>query len=120
MPIELRADAVRLFAEVGFLGLGRGLPKEAGIIFDMLSALRPGEEAGAIGLALSALAENHPDQAIKTLKRGAQTPAVMAFSALAHGRLGEVAAARTLIEDLEAMGADSALVDMARGALDKS
>lgn len=117
MPIELKADAVRLFAEIGFLGLSRGQPAQAEVIFDMLRSLRPGEEAGAIGAALTALAANRPDAAVKTLKSAEQTPAVMAFAAMAHARLGETAMARALVEDLEAMGADSALLDMARGAL---
>lgn len=117
MPVELKADAVRLFAEIGFLGLGRGQAAQAEVIFDMLRALRPTEEAGAIGGALAALAVNRPDSAIKVLKAADQTPAVMAFSALAFARLGESAQARALIEDLEAMDADPALLEMAQGAL---
>jgi hypothetical protein len=117
MPIELKADAVRLYAEIGFLGLGRGLPAQAEVIFDMLRSLRPGEEAGAIGAALTALAANRPDAAIKLLKTASQTPAVMAFSAMAHARLGETAMARALVEDLEAMGAEPALLQMAQEAI---
>lgn len=117
MPIELKADAVRLFAEIGFLGLGHGKTAQAGVIFDMLCSLRPGEEAGAIGAALTALAANRPDMAIKVLKAAEQTTSVMAFSAMAHARLGETAMARALVEDLEAMGADASLLEMATGAL---
>lgn len=120
MSIELKADAVRLFAEIGFLGVGCGCTAEAEVIFDMLRTLRPGEEAGAIGSALTALAVNRPDSAIKVLKAAHQTPAVMAFSAMAHARLGESAQARALIEDLEAMGAEATLLDMAQGALDRA
>lgn len=117
MSIELKADAVRLFAEIGFLGLGRGRTAEAEVIFDMLQTLRPNEEAGAVGGALTALAVNRPDSAIRMLKGAEQTHAVMAFSALAHARLGESAQARALIEDLEAMGADPGLLELAQGAL---
>jgi hypothetical protein len=119
MPIELKADAVRLFAEIGFLGLSRGHTGQAETIFDMLRSLRPGEEAGAVGMALTALAADRPDSAIKALKSAQQTATVIAFSALAHARLGEVAAARALVEDLEAMGAEATLLDMAQGALGK-
>lgn len=117
MPIELRAEAVKLFAEIGFLGLGRGETALAETIFDMLRTLRPGEEAGAIGGGLSALAGNHPDVAIKLLRGAEQTPAVMAFAAMAHARLGENAKARALVEDLEAMGADKTLLEMVQSAL---
>lgn len=117
MPIELKADAVRLFAEIGFLGLGRGCGDEAEVIFDMLRSLRPGEEVGAIGAALTSLSENRPDAAVQALKAAQQTPAVMAFAALAHARLGETAQARALVEDLESMGAEPALLEMAQGAL---
>lgn len=117
MPIELRAEAVRLFAEIGFFGLGRGETGKAEVIFEMLCALRPGEEAGAIGSALVAMAGNRPDAAIKVLRGAEQTPAVMAFAAMAHARLGESAKARALVEDLEAMGADKTLLDMAETAL---
>jgi hypothetical protein len=120
MPIELKAEAVRLFAEIGFLGLGRGRTAEAEVIFDMLRVLRPSEEAGAIGAALTALAAGRPDSAVKLLKVADQTPAVMAFAAMAHARLGESAQARALIEDLEAMGAEPALLDMVQGALGRA
>ena len=119
MPIELKADAVRLFAQIGFLGLSRGNPAAAGVIFDMLRSLRPGEEAGAIGSALTAMAENRPDVAIAALKSAEQTPSVMAFAALAHARLGETRQAAALVEDLEAMGVDAALLEMAQGSLGK-
>ena len=117
MTIELKADAVRLFAEIGFLGLSRDMPDQSAVIFDMVCSLRPGEEAGAIGSALAALAAGRPDAAIKTLKLAEQTPAVIAFSAMAHARLGETRLAGALIEDLEAMGAEPALVEMAQGAV---
>lgn len=117
MPIELKAEAVRLFAEIGFLGLGRGHTGQSDVIFDMLCKLRPGEEAGVVGSALTALAAGKPDAAIRVLKAAEQTPAVMAFAAMAHAKLGEAALARALIEDLEAMGADAALLEMAQGAL---
>jgi hypothetical protein len=117
MPIELKAEAVRLFAEIGYLGLGRGQAGLSEIIFDMLSSLRPGEEAGAVGAALSALAQNRPDTAIRLLRAAEQTPAVLAFAAMAHARLGEAAKARALVEDLEAMGADKTLLEMAQAAL---
>ena len=120
MSIKLKADAVKLFAEIGFLGLGRGRTAEAAVIFDMLLALRPSDEVGAIGSALSALAVNRPDSAVRVLKSAEQTPAVMAFSAMAHARLGETAQARALIEDLEAMGVEPALLDMAQGALGRA
>lgn len=119
MPIALKPDAVKLFAEIGFLGLSRGEPARAEVIFQMLRALRPGEEAGAIGSALTAMAANRADAAIKVLKSAEQTPAVMAFSAVAHAKLGEVGAARALVEDLDAMGAEAALMEMAKAALAK-
>lgn len=120
MPIELKADAVRLFAEIGFLGLGRGDVAQADVIFQMLQSLRPGEEAGSVGGALAALSGNRPDQAIKLLKGAEQTPSVMAFSAMAYARLGEHSAARALVEDLVAMGADQSLLAMAQAALARS
>lgn len=117
MPIELKAEAVKLFAEIGFLGLSRGDAASAEVIFSMLRALRPGQEAGAVGGAVTALAQNRTDEAIRILRAAEQTPPVMAFAAMAHAKLGETAKAKALIEDLEAMGAEAALLDMAKGAL---
>ena len=117
MTIEVKSDAVKLFSEIGFLGLSRGQAKSAEEIFAMLTLMRPGEEIGAIGSALSALASGQSDAALAHLRAAEQTPAVIAFMAVAQGQLGAKSTVAELVEDLEAMDADPALLEVARGAL---
>lgn len=117
MTIELTTRQARLLAEIGFLGLGRGLAEPAEVVFAALRRLRPQEEVSAIGVAMVALAQGAPDRAVTALRAGPQTEAVLAFRAVAHARLGERAVAAELLADLEAGGAAPELIEIARGAL---
>jgi hypothetical protein len=117
MAIELTTGQARLLAEIGFLGLGRGLPEPAEVVFAALRRLRPAEEVSSVGLAVVALAQGASARAVAALKAGPQTEAVLAFRAVAHSRLGERALAEELVADLEAGGAAPELIEIARGAL---
>lgn len=117
MTFDLTTQQARLLAEIGFLGLGRGLAGPAEVVFAALRRLRPHEEVSAIGAALVALAQGAPDRAVAVLRAGPQTEAVLAFRAVAHARLGERAVAAELLDDLESGGAAPELIDIARGAL---
>ena len=118
MAIDVDADEAKLLAEIGFLGIGRGLPGPAQMVFTALAALRPDQEAAPIGLALTALAQGAPDRAAALLRAAPQTEAVLAFRVLALARLGDLALARELRDELAASGADTALKAIADTALD--
>ena len=117
MTIAIKTEAARLLAEVGFLGLSRGLQTNAEVVFTCLRGLRPDDEAGHIGLALSRLSDNDAAGALETLKAARQTEAVMAFCCLAHMRVGDKAAAQELREELAAMGAAKDLQEIATAAV---
>jgi hypothetical protein len=117
MAIEIKSEAARLLAEIGFLGLGRGLPAEAGRVFAALRALRPADEAGHVGLALAALAGRDAAGAVAILRQGPQTEAVMAFSCVAFARLGDKAAVAEIHADLLAMGAAAPIIAIAKEAM---
>lgn len=119
MTIGLNTDAVKLLANIGFLGLSRNQPAASEAIFSVLCQLRPREEVGAVGSAMVALAANKPEIAIERLRRAEQTPSVVAFLAVAYGSLGEHAQAAELAEELEAMSAEKELVEIARSASQK-
>lgn len=118
MAIDVDADEAKLLAEIGFLGIGRGMTAPAQVVLAALAALRPDQEAAPIGLALAALAEGAPDRAAALLRRAPQTEPVLAFRALALARMGDLALARELRDELSAAGADAALLEIANSALD--
>ena len=120
MAITLNAEAVKVFAEIGYLGVSRSAFDEAAVIFDMLQSLRPGEEAGAIGAALAALGRGAPEKAVSALETAEKTPAVMAFLALAYGQFGAKDQAYELVHELAAMDAEADLVKIAREALSEA
>lgn len=116
MSIDLDTETLKLFAEIGFLGLSQGNPAAAEAIFSMYCQHRPGAEVGAVGAAMAALAAQRPDLALQRLNAAEQTQAVLAFTAVANGALGDRAAALELAEDLADMGSEPALIAIARAA----
>ncbi|NIZ12012.1 hypothetical protein [Phaeobacter sp. HF9A] len=116
--MNLETDVVRLFAEIGFLGISRGELAAAADIFETLAILRPTEEVGAVGLALAALGMGRIVQAQQILAKAPQTETVVAFSVMAHGMAGDRRQAEALLDDLTAMRAAPELIAMASAALD--
>lgn len=116
MTFDIAADDLRLLAEIGFLGIGRGRQDDAAAIFALLRRMRPEQEAGFVGGAVAALAVGHTDQAAQLLRAAPQTEAVMAFRALVHDRAGDRRLAEGLIEDLGFMRASPAVMDIAGAA----
>lgn len=114
MAFDLAADDLRLLAEIGFLGIGRGRAAEAEVIFALLRRMRPDQEAGHVGGALAAMAAGRLDQAAQMLRSAPQTESVLAFRALVHERAGDRRMAAGLIEDLGFMQARPAAMDIAR------
>lgn len=116
VTFDIAADDLRLLAEIGFLGIGRGRHDDAGAIFALLRRMRPDQEAGFVGGALVALAGGHTDQAAQMLRAAPQSEPVMAFRALVHDRAGDRRLADGLIEDLGFMQAAPAVMEIARAA----
>jgi hypothetical protein len=117
MSIDLNTQGARLLAEIGFLGLSRGVPQHSEVVFAALTRLRPGEEAGHIGLAMARLAADDAKGAVQVLSRARQSETVIAFACLAHARLGDREMAQELRDELVDMGAPQALREIADGAL---
>lgn len=113
VAFDIAADDLRLLAEIGFLGIGRGRPAEAEAIFALLRRMRPDQEAGHVGGALAAMSAGRLDQAAQMLRSAPQTESVLAFRALVHERAGDKRMAAGLIEDLGFMRASPAAMDIA-------
>lgn len=116
MTFDIAADDLRLLAEIGFLGIGRGRAAEAEAIFALLRRMRPDQEAGHVGGALVALSGGRLDQAAQVLRSAPQTESVLAFRALVHDRAGDKGLAAGLIEDLGFMRASPAAMEIAEAA----
>ncbi len=116
MAFGIAAEDVRLLAEIGFLGIGRGKAAEAAVIFASLCDLRPEAEAGHVGAALADLSLGRIDAAEARLRSAPQSEAVIAFRALVLGRMGERRKSDDLMADLKFMRAGQAVTDIARGA----
>ena len=98
----LDAAAARLLVEVGFLALSAGRDAEAETIFAGVSAARPGQEAGPIGLALVHLQRGHLDAAERTLRALPPTDSVQTFLGLTIARTGDRARARDILSEVAA------------------
>jgi len=120
MAIDVSTEEAKLLAEIGFLGIGRGLPAPSAAVFEALANARPDQEAGPIGLALASLAMQAPDRAVEALRRAPQSETVIAFRVVAHAQLGERAVAQELRDELAEAQADPALLEMADGALNET
>jgi hypothetical protein len=117
MSIDLNTQGARLLAEIGFLGLSRNLPQHSEVVFAALARLRPGEEAGHIGLAMSRLAAGDAQGAVNVLAQARQSETVVTFACLAHAQLGDREMVQELYDELVDMGAPEALREIAEGAL---
>lgn len=117
MTFGVAVDDLRLLAEIGFMGIGRGLPEDAAAVFAFLRAQRPDLEAGHVGGALAELAMGHLSEATEMLRAGPQTESVLAFRALIHGRAGDQGMAAEILSDLGFMRAGSAAMEIAAGTM---
>lgn len=103
----LDRDAMRLVAEIGFIGTQSGQPGASRAIFESLRVLRPESSLPFIGLALTDIACDRPEDAARLLREQAlaQHPGdaeVMAFLGLALQAAGRNAdAAQVLTEVLQ-------------------
>lgn len=114
--MELTREEAQLLAELGFVGISRGRNRDAEMVFYALYRMRPKEEAAIVGLAMARLSQGNPAGALAVLTEARQTETVMAFAAVAHGSLGDLASARELAEELDEIGAPEALRAIARSA----
>jgi predicted Zn-dependent protease len=119
----LDSEALRLLAEIGFIGSQSGQAPAARALFEALAVLRPQSTLPHIGLAQAALGANKHQEGVRILREAlTKHPGdveLMAFLGLALHAAGETAEARrtmtTVIET--ASGRDAASVAMARKLL---
>lgn len=116
VAVDFESGDLRLLAEIGFLGIGRGRSAEAAAIFAFLRDIRPAGEAGYIGSALCELSRGDTRAAEAHLRAAPQTEAVIAFLALVAARTGDRRRSNDLLADLGFMRADPAVMDIAQGA----
>jgi predicted Zn-dependent protease len=100
--LPLDRDAMRLIAEIGFIGAQSGQPAAARAIFESLSVLRPDSTLPHIGLAMADLAADRPQDAARTLrdkglKQHPADPELMAFLGLALHSAGQSAEAQKIL-----------------------
>jgi predicted Zn-dependent protease len=100
--LPLDRDAMRLIAEIGFIGVQSGQPAAARAIFESLSVLRPDSTLPHLGLAMADLAADRPQDAARTLrdkglKQHPADPELMAFLGLALRSAGQDAEARKVL-----------------------
>ncbi len=100
------SDDVRLLADLGFLAFSRGMLHEATLIFKGLSAARPTQEAGPIGLALVHLMRNEAAEAIAILKKLPPSDAVLTYLGLAQSRIGDLSSARRSLAEVSGTALD--------------
>lgn len=100
MPLD--RDTMRLIAEIGFMGTQSGQLAAARAIFDSLLVLRPDSTLPCIGLAVTDLAADRPQDAARTLrekglKHHPGDPELMAFLGLALQGAGQSDEARKVL-----------------------
>ncbi|HVZ45021.1 MAG TPA: hypothetical protein VHA82_14520 [Ramlibacter sp.] len=106
-PSEFDAEAIRLIAEIGFIGARTGQTAAARALFQSLMVLRPESTMPVIGLAMSELGAENPEDAARILRDQGlkQYPGdgeLLAFLALALHLAGHNAeAAKVLAPVLE-------------------
>lgn len=114
---RLGPDDVRTLVEIGFSALMQGLDRQAEAIFTGVVAARPAAEAGRIGLALTHLYRGGIREAVALLRALPPTDAARLYLGLALSRLGDVAEARRLLDDVARTASDPAFVETARALL---
>lgn len=103
--LPLDRDAMRLLAEIGFMGTVTGPLPAARSLFQSLQVLRPDSTLPWIGLALSEITAGKPDEAVRLLRDEAlkQHPGdaeTMAFLGLVLQKAGHAAEARKVLTDV--------------------
>jgi aminopeptidase N len=98
--VVVAPDVVRALVSAGFVALQRNRTREATRIFEFVRGIRPDRDFGVIGLALSALTDNRPDDAEMLLatarKHMEDSDELKAFHALALMLKGDISFAKDL------------------------
>lgn len=122
---DLIASAdVKLLTELGFCAIGRGLRKEARLIFSGLMRIRPHRAFPYVGMAMLHLGMRRPDEAIAVLQAAdAVSPderaEINAYLGLALHQAGRVRESRTALEAAARAVPVSEGVEFARQMLGK-
>ena len=97
---------VRLLTEIGFLALRHMRCDDSRTIFAAVTALRPDQEAGHIGAALTDLLSGDVDAAIARLEKLPLSDAARAFLGLALVKQGAAGEALSILADVAASASD--------------
>ncbi|WP_048439660.1 M48 family metallopeptidase [Caenimonas sp. SL110] len=100
--LPLDRDAMRLVAEIGFIGTQTGQLAASRALFESLLLLRPDSNLPFIGLAMVELAAQRPEKAVvilrdQGLKQHPDDAELMAFLGLALQTAGEVSQAQKVL-----------------------
>jgi Flp pilus assembly protein TadD len=119
----LDSDALRLLAEIGFMGAQSGQAPAARALFDALAVLRPQSTLPHIGLSMAAAGANKHQEGVRilreALKKHAGDVELTAFLGLALHAAGETAQARRMMNTVieQAREGDETSVRMAQKLL---
>ena len=110
----IESDEVRMLVDLGFLAVTRGLEKHAQSIFDGVRAVRPDEDAAYIGQALLHIQQNNLSGAVKLLRSRPPSDGIRLFLGMALLRLGDIADAEDVLQDIVKTAREPAMVEMAK------
>lgn len=112
-PDLLDVDDTRLLVELGFTALTGGDTALATTLFEGARAARPREEAGALGLAMVALAEARVGEAEAILRALPPSDAASLYLGLALMQGSDREGGELLLRDVAAFASDPAFRAMA-------
>ncbi|MDO1583179.1 tetratricopeptide repeat protein [Rhizobium oryzicola] len=113
----LEREDVKTLVELGFMAITAGMLGDAETIFQGITAARPDQEAGPLGLAMVRLAQDRPADAVALLKKLPPSEAVLTYLGLAQARHGDRAAAARCLHGVIASAPNSSFADMAGAAI---
>jgi predicted Zn-dependent protease len=112
--LPLDRDAMRLVADIGFMGAQTGQLAASRALFDALRTLRPDSTLPFIGIAVAELTSDRAEHAVRILrdeglKQHPDDPELLAFLGMALQSAGNNIEARKVLSDLmRRPGADNA------------
>lgn len=115
----LERDDLRMLVDIGFIALNAGQTARSTAIFEGVAAIRPEAEAGPLGLALNHMATGRAEEAAAILRRLPPSDAALTYLGLCAARLGDVAEARRILENVLRTASGTPFAELARASLDE-
>ncbi len=117
MAEVLNSEQLKLLADIGFIAISHGLPNHAGAIFDVISEMRPEQEAGFLGHGMIKILEGKAAEAPKYLEAAPKSDGVLTFLGIAYIQSGNVQKGQELLQDIVQTAHDTPFALIARETL---